>query len=606
MTKHSDPYPKAPFRPLALGPYQCQVQKRHDGSWLIRSTEPLGATNRRYTERLHYWANMAPGRTFLAQRGTDGSWQVLDYQEAWEQVQQLAGALLERGLNAQRPLVILSENSVEHALLALAAMHVGIPYAPISPAYSLLSKTADRVDHALKLLTPGLVFAQDGERYAKAISLIPNDVELVCVSNVPAHAHSARFAQLLSERITPAGVEAAHDAVNPDTIAKFLFTSGSTKLPKAVINTHGMLTSNQRMYLQCYPYLEEEPPVLVDWLPWHHTAGGNHSFGTVLYNGGSLYIDGGKPVPEHMSLTIRNLSDVAPTLYYTVPKGLDILVQAMQKNAAFRDLFFSRIRNIFPVGAAIAGPLRDAVDELAIASTGSRIPMTVSLGMTETAPFALSAHTLEWQPGNIGIPAPGLDIKLTPVAGKLEVRYRGPNITPGYWRQPELTQEAFDEEGFFCSGDGALFLNPEQPAAGLRFNGRIAEDFKLDSGTWINVGDLRMRAITHGAPYIHDVVITGQDKPYLGMLVFLQRTKQDEISDVPKWIRQLLKEMARAATGSSQLIKCAMVMAEPPSLDLGEITDKGSINQQRVLSTRKNLVERLYASGNDVDVIRLE
>jgi len=572
----------------------------------MQCSSQLEATNRRYTERLRHWAEVAPDQIFLAQRQTDGNWKALTYRQVFEQIQQLAGSLLQRGLNAERPLIILSENSLEHGLLALAAMHVGIPCAPISPAYSLLSSTAERVRYALQLLTPGLVFAQDGLRYANAISLVPNDVELVYASNPASHPRSMSFEQLLAERVDQKTVEAAHQGVHTDTIAKFLFTSGSTKQPKAVINTHGMLTSNQQMYLQCYPYLTEEPPILVDWLPWHHTAGGNHNFGTVLYNGGSLYIDDGKPTPQHMPLTIRNLSDIAPTLYYTVPKGLDILVQTMKKDHAFRDLFFSRIRNIFPVGAAIASPLREAVDELAIASTGTRIPMTVSLGMTETAPFALTAHTLEWQPGNIGIPAPGLEIKLAPVADKLEVRYRGPNITPGYWRQPELTKEAFDEEGFFCSGDGALFLDAKNPQAGLRFDGRIAEDFKLDSGTWINVGDLRMRAITLGAPHVHDVVITGQDKPFLGMLIFLHGTAQDAIPDLRLWTTQLLEAMAKAATGSSQLITCAMVMHRPPSMDLGEVTDKGSINQRRVLNTRKELVARLYAAEQDVDVVRLE
>jgi len=572
----------------------------------MQSSSRLEATNRRYTERLRQWAEATPDQIFLGQRQPDGSWRTLTYRQCFEQIQQLAGSLLQRGLSAERPLIILSENSIEHALLALAAMHVGIPYAPISPAYSLLSGTAERVGHALRLLTPGLVFAQDGLRYANALSLVPDDVELAYASNPAPHPRSSSFEQLQAERVDPESVKAAHQGVHTETVAKFLFTSGSTKLPKAVINTHGMLTSNQQMYLQCYPYLTEEPPILVDWLPWHHTAGGNHNFGTVLYNGGSLYIDDGKPTPQHMPLTIRNLSEIAPTLYYTVPKGLEILVQAMRKDPAFRDLFFSRIRNIFPVGAAIAKPLRDAVDELAIASTGTRIPMTVSLGMTETAPFALTAHTLEWQPGNIGIPAPGLEIKLAPVADKLEVRYRGANITPGYWRQPELTEDAFDEEGFFCSGDGALFLDVDNPEAGLRFDGRIAEDFKLDSGTWINVGDLRMRAITCGAPHIHDVVITGQDKPFLGMLIFLHGTAREAIPDLRRWTMLLLEEMAKTATGSSQLITCAMIMHQPPSLDLGEATDKGSINQRRVLSTRNDLVARLYATEDDVDVVRLK
>lgn len=591
-------------RPLAVGNYTCTVTRRADGSCLFQPNEALGDYPDRYTERLIYWAERQSQQTFLAERNSKGNWRTLSYEQVYRQVRQLAGTLLNRGLNAERPLVILSENSLEHALLALAAMHVGIPYSPISPAYSLLSKSGERVRHALQLLTPGLVFVQDTQRYAHALTFVPENTEVVFVHG-PEGGPGTSFEALQQEASDPARTQAAHLAVGRDTIAKFLFTSGSTKLPKAVINTHGMLTSNQQMFLQCYPFLANDPPVLVDWLPWHHTAGGNHCFGKVLYNGGSLYIDNGKPTPELITTTIANLKDIAPTVYYTVPKGLEALLRAMQDDEALRTHFFSRLRNIFPVGAAIAGPLKQAIDDLGVATTGERIPMTVSLGMTETAPFALSTHFLNWQPGNIGIPAPGQELKLAPVGDKLEVRYRGPNITPGYWRQPELAPEAYDEEGFFCSGDGALFLDNDNPSAGLLFNGRIAEDFKLDSGTWVNVGDLRMRVITAGAPYIHDAVITGRDRSELGMLVFLHPTALSALENPQAWLAQLLKTLATQASGSSQLITRAMIQTQPASLDLGEATDKGSINQRRVLETRHELVAALYADETPPDVARL-
>lgn len=594
-----------PCNPLHVAHYDCTAHLTPEGGWQITANEPLEDYPERYTSKLAHWASLRPQHIFLAARHQDGSWQTLSYAQAYQQVQQLAGALLQRGLNAERPLVILSENSLEHALLALAAQHVGIPYAPISPAYSLLSKSGERVRHALHLLTPGLVYAQNAQRYAQALSWVPVDVELVSAHGTLKDRAVTPFDELLTQAVDASTIHQAHLRVGPDTIAKFLFTSGSTKLPKAVINTHRMLTSSQQMYLQCYPFLKEEPPTLLDWLPWHHTAGGNHNFGMVLYNGGTLYIDAGKPTPEHLNQTVANLKDIAPTIYYTVPKGLEALIKAMKTDAALCTHFFSRIRNIFPVGAAISAPLKQAVDELAIATTGQRIPMTASLGMTETAPFALSAHFLDWEPGNIGIPAPGLEVRLTPVSDKLEVRYRGPNITPGYWRQAELSQEAFDEDGFFRSGDGAVFLNPSNPGHGLRFDGRIAEDFKLDTGTWVNVGDMRMRVMTAGAPYVHDAVITGQNLSELGMLIFLHPAAQTAMTDLKVWTSALLQTLAAQATGSAQLITRAQVQHKPASLDLGEITDKGSINQRRVLEVRRKNVADLYSSSPPDDIILL-
>ena len=600
---------EVPFRALALGPYEAKKEVLADGSILLTNTEPLQEYPDCITQPLIHWANVKPDATFLAQRDKNGTWQHLTYAEAVRRMRNLAQALLDRGLGAERPLMILSENSIEFALLALAAQHVGIAFAPISPAYSLLSPSAERVRHATDLLTPGAVFAYDAARFENAIKIaIPDDVELFFVEGKIEGRKCTSFADLERTVATPA-VESAHALVNGDTIAKFLFTSGSTKLPKAVINTQRMVCANQQQLIQCYPFLREEPPVLVDWMPWHHTAAGNNNFGAIVYNGGTMYIDEGKPTPEGMVETLRNLREIPSTMYYSVPKGLEVLAHEMKRDSVLRDQFFSRMRLIFPCGAALPAPLKKTIDDLAFQAVGARIPMTTGLGMTESAPFAISAHLPDWQAGVIGIPAPGCEVKLTPSGGKLEVRYRGHNITPGYWRQPDLTAESFDEEGFFCSGDAAELIDENNASSGLRFNGRIAEDFKLISGTWVNVGAMRSQIIAAGAPYIHDAVITGHDRDELGMMVLLlptafalspsltEKASLKEIAsnpDVRAWAQNLLDTLAAKGTGSSNRMVRALLLKEPALMELGEMTDKGSINQRTMLRTRAALVEKLY------------
>jgi feruloyl-CoA synthase len=587
------------IRRLTLGPYAGAAEQRADGCWLLRSLDPLGDHPRRFTEHLSRWAGKQPDAVFLAERGDDDRWRKLTYSAAFEQVGRIACALLQRGLSAERPLMILSGNSIEHALLTLAAMHVGVPVAPVSPAYSLVDPEGARVRHALALLTPGLVYAEDAAAFERAIvQAVPKDTEVVALSGrLSSRAHT-NFAALVGPE--SADVDRAHQAVTGDTIAKFLFTSGSTRLPKAVINTHRMLACNQQMYAQCYPFLREEPPVLVDWLPWHHTAGGNANLGTVLSNGGTMYIDAGKPTEAGIARTVANLREVAPTIYYTVPKGLEMLIERMRSDITLRERFFSRLRLIFPAGAALSRHVQDAAEAMSLQVTGRKTPMTMGLGMTETAPFAISAHLPTWQAGVIGLPAPGVQVKLVPVAEKLEVRYRGPSITPGYWRQPELTREAFDDEGFFRSGDAARFIDEAHPERGLRFDGRIVEDFKLSSGTWVNVGALRAAVLAAGAPHVHDVVFAGHDRDELGMLVFLTAVPD---TGVHAWLRGLLAELAARAGGSSQRIVRAVVLDDPPSMAAGEITDKGTINQRAVLESRRAAVELLYSPDPRVVVL---
>jgi len=590
---------------LTLGPYAGVAEQRADGCWLLRSLDPLREYPVRYTEYLARWASTRPNVVVLAQRNSAGEWRKLTYAAAYEQVQRIAGALLQRGLSAERPLVVLSGNSIEHALLGWAAMHIGVPVAPISPAYSLVDPEVARVKHAVTLLTPGLVYAEDATAFDRSVvQAVPAGTEVVALKGQFSSRTYTRFDDLVGE--ANAEVERAHRAVGPDTIAKFLFTSGSTRMPKAVINTHRMLTSNQQMHTQCYPFLRDEPPVLMDWLPWHHTAAGNANMGTMLSNGGTLYIDGGKPTETGMSQTVANLREIAPTVYYTVPRGLEMLVEEMRRDASLREKFFSRLRLIFPAGASLPRPVQDAVEEMSMQVTGRKVSMTMGLGMTETAPFAISAHLPDWQAGVIGLPAPGVEVKLVPVGDKLEIRYRGPSITPGYWRQPELTREAFDSEGYFCSGDAATFLRSDAPEQGLRFNGRIAEDFKLSSGTWVNVGALRAAALTAGAPYVQDVVLTGHDRDELGMLVFLSPgARQLSDAQVQAWLRGLLEQLAARAGGSSQRIVRALILDQPPSIAAGEVTDKGSINQRAVLQARRAAVEMLYSSVRDSRVVVL-
>lgn len=609
-----------PFRALSLGPYEATQEIMPDGSLLLRNAHPLQPYPRCYTETLMHWATVQPTVTLLAQRVKGGDWRHLTYADAVKRIMPIAQALLHRGLSAERPLMILSENSIEHALLALAALHVGIPFAPISPAYSLLSKSAERVRHAADLLTPGAVFAYDAGRYENAIlAAIPPETELIFVEGEVAGRRSTHFSELEAYTVT-AAVQQAHQAVTGDTIAKFLFTSGSTKLPKAVINTQRMVTCNPQMHMQCYPFVREEPPVLVDWMPWHHTAAGNNNFGVVVHNGGTMYIDEGKPTNEGMVETLRNLREIPSTIYYSVPKGLEVLAHEMKRDTVLRETFFSRLRLIFPSGAALPAPLKQTIDELAIQTVGARIPMTAGLGMTESAPFATSAHLADWQAGVVGIPAPGCDVKLTPNGDKLEVRYRGPNITPGYWRQPDMTAEAFDADGFFCSGDAAIMIEEGNPSAGLRFNGRIAEDFKLISGTWVNVGAMRTQIIAAGAPFIHDAVITGHDRDELGMMILLlptatalsrdlnENSTLDEMASNPEvraWAQDLLNNLAAKGTGSSNRVVRALLLKEPALMELGEMTDKGSINQRTMLRTRAALVEKLYAVQPDDDDVML-
>jgi feruloyl-CoA synthase len=610
----------APLRAVRLGAPDALIERRSDGTIVMRSGRPLAPYHDRLGEALAKWAKEKPDQVFLAQRDANDAWRTLTYAQVLDQVERIAAALLRRGLSAERPIAILSGNSIEHALLALAAMHVGIPYAPISPAYSLMSSDFGKLRMIMELLTPGMVFAGDGQAFGRAIeAAVPQDAELVVAANPPASRKATPFAELIG---TPdaKSVAAAHAQVGPDTVAKFLFTSGSTGSPKAVINTQRMLCANQSMIVDGFCYVADEPPVVVDWLPWSHTFGSNHNFNLVLVNGGSLYIDDGNPTPAGAPKTARNLREIAPTIYFNVPKGYEALVPHLRADETLRKNFFSRLKLMFYAGAGLNQTTWDDLTQLAIETTGERILFLTSLGSTETAPAALACTWESGHAGNIGLPFPDVELKLVPNEGKLEARLRGPNITPGYWRQPAQTQAAFDEEGFYKIGDALKFADPDDPLKGLLFDGRIAEDFKLSTGTWVSVGPLRARFIDHFAPYVRDVVFAGPNQDDIGALVFpdieacrrlaglgADASPADIVGNAKLRAKfaALLKSLAAMSPGSSTRVTRAIVMAEPPSMDRSEATDKGSINQRAVLKNRADLVDELYAAPLSGRVIAL-
>jgi len=610
---------KPPLRPVRLGSPDVVVERRSDGAIMLRSPRPLSPYPKNLTARLEHWAQAAPERVFLAQRNAAGAWRTLTYAAALQQVRAIAAALLARGLSPERPIAILSGNDIEHALLGLAAMHVGIPYAPISVPYSLLSKDFGKLKTIIGVLSPGLVFASNGTAFAPAIAAaVPADVEIVVTTNPPGDRKTTLFADLAVTAPTPA-VDVAHSKVGPETIAKILFTSGSTGQPKGVINTQAMLCANQAMIRAGLTFVAEEPPVIVDWLPWNHTFGSNHNFGLVLDNGGSLYIDEGKPLPGAIAATARNLRDIASTIYFNVPKGFEMLLPYLEADHALRETFFSRLKVMFYAGASLSQHVLDAIQQLAVETTGARIMFLSSLGSTETAPAAVACSWEAERAGNIGLPLPGVELKLVPRDGKLEIRFKGANITPGYYKAPELTAAAFDDEGFYKIGDAVKFADPADPAKGLLFDGRLAEDFKLATGTWVSVGPLRGAFIAHFAPLVRDVVLAGPDRDDITALVFpdpdgCRKLAPDLAADAP--MATVLADprvrgefarkpaaLKRTSCGTSNRIGRAILLAELPSLDIGEMTDKGSINQRAVLANRAALVEDLYADPPPSHVI---
>lgn len=616
MSQH--PPRTAPVRKAALGQIAAHVESLPGGALLVRNIFPLGDFPDRLTDRLDHWARIAPDRVWLAARDAGGEWRKITYGEGRARVRRIAASLLTRNLSPERPLVILSGNGLSHALFGTAALYAGIPYVPVSPAYSLVSKDFQKLRSIFDLMTPGMVFVADARPFARAIdAVVPADVELVVEHNPPGNRAAALFAELEQGADGPS-VDAAHQAVTADTIAKFLLTSGSTGVPKAVINTHRMLAANAEQITSHFAYFRDEPPVTLDWAPWNHTAGGNHDFNLILYNGGTLYIDDGRPTAEGIAATVRNLHDISPNWYFNVPLGYDALVPHLRADAALRAKFFSGVKLLWYAGAGISRHTWNELDAMAIETTGERITMLTGLGSTETAPFAMAADQTMVDAGMVGLPARGCEFKLVPVEGKYEARVRGPNITPGYWRQPQLTAAAFDADGFYCFGDALRFADAADVSKGFYFDGRLAEAFKLSTGTWVAVGPLRAAIINHCAPYVQDVVVAGLDRDDIAVMIFpnidacrkLIGNPQASLAEIAvnDAVRQrlaaLLTEFSRAATGSSNRVMRATILSEAPHIDSSEMTDKGSLNQRAVLKNRSSLVDALYERGEG-DILNL-
>ena len=600
------------FRPLRFGVTRVTLQDGVPGTHYLKADQELQAFPDRLTDRLQHWAHYKPDQSLFARRvkladGSLGDWRHVTYAQAWRTARNIAQGLINRGLNAERPVVILSENSLEHALLALGCMVAGVPFVPTSPPYSLISQDYDKLKHVLRTVTPGMVFASDA-RYAKAIAAtVSSDMEIVMHEGGIEGQQVTSFEALCQTPAT-SQVDAAIAATGPDTIVKFLFTSGSTKMPKAVINTQRLWCANQQQMMQSMPVLAESPLVLVDWLPWNHTFGGNHNFGMVVFHGGTMYIDDGKPTPALMHETLRNLREIAPTVYFNVPTGFEAIALAMKTDDLLRKTLLSRVQMFFYAGAALAQPIWDSLYESQEREIGKRIVMGTGLGMTESGPFGIFVTNPNVSAGDLGVPTPGLELKLVDMGGKTEVRYRGPNITPGYWRNDEETKGAFDDEGFFCTGDAVKWIDETDVHLGLKFDGRIAEDFKLATGTFVSVGPLRGKIIAAGAPYVQDVVLTGINLKEVGAMVFptpAVRALSGLAPDTPladvlssklvlAHFQNLINELSKTATGSANRIARMCLLSEPPTIDKGEITDKGSINQRSVLTHRADTVAALH------------
>ncbi|MGX1167183.1 feruloyl-CoA synthase [Bradyrhizobium sp. USDA 372] len=591
------------------------AEHRPDGSIVLRSPEPLGEFARCTGDWLEQWAQQRPDTIFLAERGkVEMPWTTVTYAQALRKVRAAASWILAQGLSVDRPLAILSDNSIDHALLALAAQHVGVPSAAISPAYSLMSKDFDKLKSMIALLDPGAIYVSALQPFAPALAAIKPLHNAQIISGNADDADALAFRAIAATPETP-DVARAFAALTPDTIAKFLFTSGSTGTPKAVINTQRMLTSSQQAKAQTWTFLEQSRDlVILDWLPWSHTFGANHNFNLVLRNGGSLYIDGGKPAPGLFATSLANLKSVMPTVYFNVPRGFDMLIAALRSDEELRRRFFGEVKFAFYAGAALPQNLWDALAELSTETVGRTLPMVSAWGSTETSPLATDCHFLAERSGNIGVPIPGTELKLVTSGDKLEVRVRGPNVTPGYWKAPELTRQAFDEEGFYLIGDAVKLADSARPERGLFFDGRVAEDFKLNSGTWVSVGGLRVAGIAALAPLAQDIVVAGHGGDEVRFLVFPNIAACRAVAGLPETagvsevlahdnvrggIAKGLARLKQQSANSSGHATRALLLAEPPSVDGGEITDKGYINQRAVLTRRAEALARLNddASG---------
>ncbi|WP_323771256.1 feruloyl-CoA synthase [Antarctobacter sp.] len=603
-------------RLVAFWDPKLNITRRPDGTILLSQAAPLASYPRCISDSFAHWAKTTPKADWIAQRGPDREWQILRYGEAFDRIRSIGAALVALGLGPDRPVLILSGNSNAHALMALGAQHVGVPSAALAPAYALSGGDYAKLRNIAGQLTPGLIFAEDATPFAAAITeVFGTDIPVASLrGSVPGCAMYAF--ETLTTTAHSAGMEAANATITPDTVAKFLFTSGTTGTPKAVVQTQGMLCSNQQMVRQAWPFLTETPPVVVDWAPWNHTASGNKVFNMVLCHGGTYYIDDGRPTPDGIGRTIETLREVSPTWYFNVPLGYQMLLDAFETDDKLRETFFARLQMMFYAGAGMSQPVWDRLTRAADQMVPGGVLLTTGFGATETGPFAMINCERQEKSGNLGLPAHGVTVKLVPQGDKLEARIKSPSITPGYWRNPNLTAEAFDDEGFYCFGDAFRFADPDDPGKGLLFDGRLAENFKLASGTWVAVGPLRGKLVDDLGGIAADCVIAGEGHTELGALVVPDRAALREIAGVDLDGEALLNHPAvRAAavsrlsahasraTGSASRVKRMMFLSVPLDFNKGEVTDKGSINQRAVLRQRADLVASLW--GEDPRVIEV-
>ena len=606
---------QADFAPVAFAPAAVNVKETPEGGYLLSSPMPLEPYEDSLGVMLRRWAKESPGRIFLGERDASGQWSLLTYGEADRRADAIAQAFIDRNLGTDRPVMILSGNSIGHALITLGGFIAGVPVVPVSAAYSLLSQDFAKLKYIFGEVRPALLYVERTDLFSHALDALDlSGVEVVTACGQMGRP-CTRLSTLLETTPTQQ-VAQRFSQVGASSIAKILFSSGSSGIPKGVLNSHGMLCANQQMMAQLWPFTKETPPILVDWLPWNHTFGGNHNFNMVLKRGGTLYIDAGKPLPGMVEQTVKNLAEISPTIYFNVPAGFAMLLPYLENDATLRTNFFRRLQLIFYAAAALPQDLWQRLEAVSLLATGRKVPMTSSWGATETAPAVTTAHFPIDKAGVIGLPLPGVLLKMVPDRGKFELRVKGPNVTPGYLHRPDLTADAFDEDGFYRIGDAGAFADPADPRKGITFNGRVAEDFKLSTGTWVHVGLLRLGVLTATAPVLQDVLVTGHDRDYVGILAWpnIQGCRgicQGSESILPaeellrskklvEYLRKALRSYNAQQEGSATRVRRIMLMTVPPSIDANEITDKGYMNQRAVLERRAALVGRLYAGGEGV------
>ncbi|MGR3660722.1 MAG: feruloyl-CoA synthase [Paracoccaceae bacterium] len=600
----------AKIRDVKVWSPQIDWEEKPDGSIRVWRNDVLEPYPDHMSERIFHWAKEAPDRIWMAERNKNGGWEEVTYQKLASMIQSVAQALIDLEISAERPVMILSGNSLKHAVLVLAAQHIGIPTAAISTGYSLASDDFGKLEAIGKQILPGLVFVEQAKPFKNAIAaLADKDTVVVCGHGEAEIAGAITWDDLLSHTPTDA-VALEYAKTGPDTVAKFLFTSGTTGSPKAVIQTQRMLCANQQQVLNCFSFMQTEPPIFLDWAPWNHTASGNKVFNMTIYNGGTYYIDGGKPTATGMAETIKNLHEISPTWYFNVPAGYEMLLEAMTDDRQLRESFFRDVKMLMYAGAGLAGHIWDQLKSMAVETVGEEILLTTGLGATETGPFSLYCTDAQDRPGNIGIPAQGVELKLVPSSGKLEVRLKGPNITPGYWRDANTTAKAIDDEGFYCMGDALRFDTPGDPTKGFHFDGRIAENFKLSTGTWVATGSVRNLLNDALGGVTRDVVIAGEGRNELGALLIPFRPAIERIvpggSDMSDHellahpalrteITNRIEQYVEKVSGSSRRVVRFMFLEQPLEMKRGELTEKGSVNQRAVLRNNTALVEILYS-----------